>query len=54
VFVEGSGGENDLREAGGPFDGAIESDAEAGVCDAVQGFVPPLVFGDAESGNRGR
>jgi len=53
-LVEGSGSENDLREAGGGLDSAIESDAEACVGDTVQSFAPPLVFGDAESGNRGR
>lgn len=52
VWVEGSCGENDLGEAGGGFDGTIEPDAEAGVGDAVQGFAPPLVTRDAESGNR--
>ena len=52
VWVEGSGGENDLGEAGGGFDGTIEPDAEAGIGDAVQRFTPPLVTRDAEPGNR--
>lgn len=52
-FVEGCSSENDLREASCGFNGAIESNAEAGVGDTVQGLAPPLVTGDTESGNSG-
>lgn len=52
VGVEGGGSEDDLREAGGGRDGAVEADAVADVGDAVEGLRPPLVGGDAEAGDR--
>lgn len=52
VFVEGGGGEDDLREASSSGDSAVEADAVADVGDAVEGLRPPLVGRDAETGDR--
>lgn len=51
--VEGGGHEEDLGEGGGGGDGAIEGDAGAVGGEAVEGFGPPLVGGDAEAGDGG-
>ena len=49
--VEGGCTEDDLREAGGGGDGAVEVDAGADASYAVEGLAPPLVGGDAEAGD---
>lgn len=49
--VEGSCGEDNLREASGGCNGAIEEDAATDATNAMQCFAPPLVSGDAESRN---
>lgn len=51
--VEGGRGEDDLGEAGGGLDRAVEGDAGAIGGDAVEGLRPPLVVRDAESGDGG-
>lgn len=51
--VEGGGGEDDLGEAGGGLDGAVEGDAGAIGGEAVEGLRPPLVMRDAEAGDGG-
>ncbi|KAK9111077.1 hypothetical protein Scep_018596 [Stephania cephalantha] len=50
--VEGGRRENDLREAGGKAESVVEGNAWA-VGDAMKGLRPPLVGGDAESGDGG-
>lgn len=52
--IEGGGGEDDLREAGGAGDRAAVGDAAAVAGDAVQRLRPPLVGGDAEARHGGR
>ena len=51
--IEGSAGENDLGEACGGADSAVELDATP-ANDAVQRLRPPLVGGDTESRHAGR
>ena len=48
VRVEGGGGEDDLREAGGGAERAVEVDAAARVSDPVERLGPPLVRRHAE------
>jgi hypothetical protein len=51
VRVERRGGEDDLREAGGGAERAVEVDAAAGVGHAVQRLRPPLVRRHAQPGD---
>lgn len=45
--IEGRGHEEDLGEAGGGVNGAVEGDAGAIGGDAVEALGPPLVGGEA-------
>jgi hypothetical protein len=54
VVVEGGGGEQHLREAGGGAHGAGEVEALAGVGQPVERLVPPLVRGHAQPRHAGR
>lgn len=51
VRIECRCGENNLREASCRRNGTIEEDATTNIANTMKCFTPPLVTGDAESGN---